>query len=202
MGNTPEPVELLERGAAMIPRPSIKLVLYHGVLAPRGGRGSCRPDSLRGDRVDPAPLCEVYDSAAQEQEMSNPSGTTFGAGDGVTTFQVPDLRGRFTLGVDPMAGGAGGRLTDGAAAITGGVGGAASHTLTADELPHHSHHYSSASVLLTNGRYPSYDSSDISQAEAFDAETAAVGGGRPHSNMPPFVAVRYIICVGVATPIV
>jgi hypothetical protein len=30
-----EPVELLERLAALIPRPRINLVLYHGVLAPR-----------------------------------------------------------------------------------------------------------------------------------------------------------------------
>jgi hypothetical protein len=30
-----DPVELLERLAALVPRPRINLILYHGVLAPR-----------------------------------------------------------------------------------------------------------------------------------------------------------------------
>lgn len=38
-------------------------------------------------------------------------GTTFGAGDGTTTFNVPDLRGRVTAGKDGMGGSAASRLT-------------------------------------------------------------------------------------------
>lgn len=37
--------------------------------------------------------------------------TTYGAGDGSTTFNVPDLRGRVIAGVDNMGGAAAGRLT-------------------------------------------------------------------------------------------
>lgn len=38
-------------------------------------------------------------------------GTTFGAGDGVTTFNLPDYRGNTSVGVDNMGGTAAGRLT-------------------------------------------------------------------------------------------
>src|SRR5258707_6849253 len=45
-------------------------------------------------------------------------GTTYGAGDGSTTFGVPDLRGRVPFGKDDMGGVAASRLTYSA---TGGI---------------------------------------------------------------------------------
>jgi microcystin-dependent protein len=52
-------------------------------------------------------------------------GTTFGAGDGGTTFGIPDLRGRAAFGRDDMGGSAAGRLTGGNSGITGTTLGAA-----------------------------------------------------------------------------
>src|SRR5690606_25444111 len=46
-------------------------------------------------------------------------GTTFGTGDGVTTFNLPDGRGRVVAGKDNMGGSAAGRLTN---AVSGGTG--------------------------------------------------------------------------------
>jgi microcystin-dependent protein len=62
-------------------------------------------------------------------------GTTYGAGDGSTTFTVPDLRGRAPVGVDGTSGSS---RVPGAStrAVTGG---AASVTLAASHLPSHSH---------------------------------------------------------------
>lgn len=68
--------------------------------------------------------------------------TTFGSGDGSTTFNVPDLRGRFMAGADAMGGIAANRITStylGAAATVGNAGGAQSHTLTTAQLPAHTH---------------------------------------------------------------
>ncbi|MBR0964774.1 tail fiber protein [Bradyrhizobium diazoefficiens] len=66
-------------------------------------------------------------------------GTTYGTGDGSTTFNVPDLRGRVTAGRDDMGGVAASRLTNtyfGASATAlGAAGGSQSHTLTLGELP-------------------------------------------------------------------
>ncbi len=66
-------------------------------------------------------------------------GTTFGAGDGVTTFNVPDMRGRIPAGLDAMAGSANaGRLANviaGGSAGTGNVGGSQQFTLLTGHLP-------------------------------------------------------------------
>jgi len=71
-------------------------------------------------------------------------GTAYGAGDGSTTFNVPDLRGRIAAGRDDMGGPAAGRLALGPA--LGAAGGAQSHTLVAAELAAHTHSASAATV--------------------------------------------------------
>lgn len=66
-------------------------------------------------------------------------GTTFGAGDGSTTFNLPDLRGRVTAAPDNMGGVQAGRLNSGAMAAVannvGGAGGTSTSTLTTPNLP-------------------------------------------------------------------
>jgi microcystin-dependent protein len=71
-------------------------------------------------------------------------GTAYGAGDGSTTFNVPDLRGRVPFGVDSMGGTAAGRLTGSAAGginanARGVSGGEQQHTVTWSEMPVHAH---------------------------------------------------------------
>lgn len=73
-------------------------------------------------------------------------GTTFGAGDGVTTFNLPDMRGRLAAGLDSMGSSPlAGRLTSlsitggGGAAAIGGFGGSESITLTVAQLASHNH---------------------------------------------------------------
>ncbi|MET4526534.1 tail fiber protein [Bradyrhizobium sp. JR18.2] len=64
--------------------------------------------------------------------------TTYGPGDGLTTFNLPDLRGRFIAGKDDMGGSAASRLTStylGSSPTLGATGGGQSHTLTLGELP-------------------------------------------------------------------
>lgn len=53
-------------------------------------------------------------------------GTTYGVGDGSTTFNVPDLSGRVVIGVS------------GTHAIAS-IGGEESHAITSDEMPSHTH---------------------------------------------------------------
>lgn len=60
-------------------------------------------------------------------DLFNVIGTTWGAGNGSTTFNVPDLRGRTMFGLDNMGGSAANRVTAGVSGIPGttlgGVGG-------------------------------------------------------------------------------
>lgn len=62
--------------------------------------------------------------------------TTYGAGDGSTTFNLPDLRGRIVAGTDNMGGVTANRLTPAMSSNTiGGTGGAANYQLNTGNLP-------------------------------------------------------------------
>jgi microcystin-dependent protein len=69
--------------------------------------------------------------------------TTYGAGDGATTFNLPDLRGYLLAGKDDMGGAAASRITAGASGIDGTVlgaaGGAQTVTLITAQMPAHGH---------------------------------------------------------------
>jgi microcystin-dependent protein len=70
-------------------------------------------------------------------------GTAFGSGDGSTTFNIPDLRGRLPVGKDDMGGSAANRVTAGGSSIAGttigATGGAETVTLTTPQIPAHQH---------------------------------------------------------------
>lgn len=82
-------------------------------------------------------------------------GTTYGAGDGTTTFNVPDCRGRVIAGKDDMGGSAASRLTStyfgGTATNLGATGGAENLTLTAAQLPSLSISGSTSGTMSVSG---------------------------------------------------
>lgn len=72
-------------------------------------------------------------SRATYADLFDAIGTNFGIGDGSTTFNLPDWRGRSDVGVD---GGAGRITTATMSAVTvGGVGGSETKALTATNIP-------------------------------------------------------------------
>src|SRR5690348_9602357 len=81
-------------------------------------------------------------------------GTVFGSGDGSTTFNVPDLRGRAAFGVDNMGGTAASRITSGGSGIAGttlgATGGAETVTLSSAQMPNHTHSVPSGSPGSSN----------------------------------------------------
>lgn len=100
--------------------------------------------------------------------------TDFGVGDGSTTFNLPDFRGRFAL-----AAGQGGGLTN---RTKGQKGGAEKHTLNTNELPSHSHSCNWAG----DHRHSIYDNG---HTHWFDVRHQQGGagwnGGRPHGTDRP-----------------
>jgi microcystin-dependent protein len=70
-------------------------------------------------------------------------GTAYGVGNGSTTFNIPDLRGRGIAGKDDMGGVAASRITSAGSGINGGglaaTGGTETVTLTSSTIPSHSH---------------------------------------------------------------
>jgi microcystin-dependent protein len=74
-------------------------------------------------------------------------GTLYGVGDHVRTFNLPDFRGRFPLGLNNKMGQRSGVFQGGASAIT----------LTQNELPSHSHGKGSLSSASAGNHTHSYD---------------------------------------------
>lgn len=122
--------------------------------------------------------------------------TTYGAGDGTTTFNLPDLRGRVPAGKDDMGGTAASRLTAGGSGITGTTlgasGGAETHTLTTPQIPSHTHTLTEAMPAITNGA-GSVNRASSNTADKASGTSGATGGGGAHNNTQPTLVTTYII---------
>jgi len=125
-------------------------------------------------------------------------GTYYG-GDGIVTFALPDLRGRAPMGATIDFG----DLTPHYLADSGG---SQTVTLTTNNLPAHAHGVTgSSAVALSNdpaGKTLGVPfSGDNLYAPAAGPQTGltgalgSTGGGQPHNNMQPYLAVNYIICL-------
>lgn len=122
--------------------------------------------------------------------------TTYGVGDGSTTFNLPDLRGRTIAGQDDMGGTSANRLTGAAGSvdgdILGGAGGAETHTLITAEMPAHTH--TGFAFQTTGGGANITHPAKIGNTNATQMETdASTGGGGAHNNVQPTLILNYII---------
>jgi len=115
--------------------------------------------------------------------------TTYGAGNGSTTFNVPDLRGRSLVGVD----GAAGRMASNDE--LGKSGGAETVTLGIGEIPAHTHNYEGwggFSYWLPTGLEEAIGYRQGLNG-ALTKASGSAGGGAAHNNMPPYQVGQYII---------
>ena len=115
-------------------------------------------------------------------------GTVYGAGNGTSTFNLPDLRGRTVVGMDDMGAGAANVITDTRARSLGGRLGEEKHQLTAAEMPSHSHAYGQA---FAGGAYDGHSSPLYNATRS--ASTSAAGGDQAHNNIQPSMAMYWII---------
>jgi microcystin-dependent protein len=106
----------------------------------------------------------------------------WGAGDGTTTFNLPDLRGRTLIGA--------GQGTGLSERLLGQALGAEKHTLTLAEMPSHSH---SLRTIPPDDPSPGGYSGGGWAGDAMTLETSRAGGDQPHNNMQPSAVASYII---------
>ena len=131
--------------------------------------------------------------------------TTYGSGDGTTTFNLPNLKGRVPVGFD---------ASQTEFDSLGENGGEKTHTLTTAEMPSHNHggavtgtgthihtirngsadtnkNVSSGSVALSNASAYTTASSEGGHAHGISAQ----GDGTAHNILQPYIALNYVIKV-------
>lgn len=126
---------------------------------------------------------------AQNTALFSLLGTIYG-GDGRTTFALPDLRGRV-----PMFYGSGPGLSTRQIGERGGV---ESVTLTTPQTPAHTHEVSQLPDAKVRGAGDQIRGIPTGADEGtftLATNTGSVGGGQAHENMPPFLAVNFVIAL-------
>ena len=140
-----------------------------------------------GGATAPADYLLCYGQAVSRETYSTLFGIiaeAFGVGDGSTTFNVPDLRGRMPLGKDNMGGVSADRVTEAEAdtigAAEGDQNGVGAHT--------HSITSSSPASAAPPNEVPQI--TGISTMQVLDTTNSA---GTTGGNIPPYQTVNYII---------
>lgn len=191
-------------GASALLVPPGSVSAYAGISVP-GGWLHCD-----GSAIDRTIYADLFASI----------GTTYGNGDGETTFNIPNLRGRNVIGLNSSE-------TD--FDVLGETGGEKRHTLTIGELPPHNHGVvdpGHAHGVTDPGHAHSYSNNSgdqgvntlTTQNDAADQveygqttgtsttgvtvntattgiTTMLTGGGESHNVLDPYMALRYIIKV-------
>lgn len=200
---TKQYVDAATSGGMLVPLPAGSVTTYAGSTPPNGWL------LCNGQAVGRTAYAALYAAI----------GTTYGAGDGSTTFNVPDLRGRVAAGLDNMGGTDAGRLDW--ANTLGTASGAQYHTLSTTELAAHNHgstadggdHSHTAYISIkqlvqtsdtgsgVEGFIPSSAwnlqlTGSTSSNGTHNHGTNNAGGGAAHNNMQPTMLLNYIISTG------
>ena len=107
------------------------------------------------------------------------TGILYGVGDGSTTFNIPDLRGRVPVGLS----------TDTEFDALGETGGEKTHVLTEAELAAHTHTYNKPTTF----DHTSAGSESEYGVKVATADTGSAGSGDAHNNLQPYQTVNFII---------
>lgn len=135
-------------------------------------------------------------SIAQNTALFSLLGTTYG-GNGVTTFALPDMRGRVLVHNGQAPGGS-------TTYTMGQIGGAESVTLTVTQMPAHTH---TVNAVTAEGNQSTPTNNLPADTKGLDKEYSdtannttmkntmigTTGGNQPHENRPPFITLKCII---------
>lgn len=112
-------------------------------------------------------------------------GTTYGTGDGSTTFNVPNLKGKIPVGYNSA---------ETEFNTLGKTGGEKTHTLSSTEMPSHTH---SIQFCTGAGGTANTNITGVTAGGSLAAtntdDIQNTGGGGAHNNIQPYITLNYII---------
>jgi len=127
-------------------------------------------------------------SIAENSPLFALIGTTYG-GDGVTTFALPDLRGRVPVHQSSVL-------------LLGQSGGEEQHTLTASEIAAHTHFLGNNAGATGLNPALSAPATAAKQLYAPPPSTGSMapsigltGGNQPHNNLQPYLTLNFCIAL-------
>lgn len=122
-------------------------------------------------------------SRTEYSELFSAIGVSYGNGDGSTTFNLPNIKGKMIIGYDP---------DDNDFDTMGAIGGSKTHTQTIEEMPSHNHSIPNSYLdNRTDGSVRQTGTgSYISRA---GSNTNNTGGGQPMDIMNPYIVMNYYI---------
>ena len=159
-------MDAIFRGSVLIPNLIGAMTLYAGGVEPEGWL------FCKGQEVSRTEYSYLFDVI----------GTTYGEGDGSTTFNVPDLKNRFPVGAGSSYG-----LND--------KGGSNTVTLNTKQIPSHTHAIKYENYQRGAGSNPTMGYIRYN-AGAQTGTSEPAGGGQAHENRPPYIAFNFIIYAG------
>jgi len=175
--------------AAKLDSAAVSVLMPSGTVLPYAG------SALPGNPNDYLLCNGAAVSRSTYSTLFTAIGTTYGVGNGSTTFNLPDLRGRVIAGQDDMGGTSADRLTNQTGGLNGdtlgATGGAETHTLTEAQIPAHTHDFP------IDGNNGSVDGtivkSSVTELNPHTKTTTSTGGGVAHNNVQPTIILNYII---------
>jgi microcystin-dependent protein len=113
-------------------------------------------------------------------------GTTYGSGDGSTTFNVPNLKGKVAVGRDS---------SQSEFDALGETSGEKTVTLTEAQMPSHTHSLSPGQVVGTGwtGGSTGNAYSPLGNNPQYNTSISSTGSGEAHNNLQPYLVINYII---------
>jgi microcystin-dependent protein len=169
-----------DEAEAMVDKAEEELIqsMLVGVILPFSGEivpdGFLECDGQEVSRVDYAGLFEVI-------------GITYGSSS-LTTFNVPDLRGRVPVGGDEAQN----EFDE-----LGKIGGEKTHALITSEMPAHDHPHThteiTAVATIINGGLEAPAASSLPGIGTTGSGGTSAGGGEDHNNLQPYLTLNFII---------
>ena len=138
-------------------------------------------------------LCNGQEiSRTDYAELFSVLSTKYGTGNGSTTFNLPDLQGRATVGKSS---------SDTDFNVLGKTGGEKAHKLVVNEIPAHQHYIGAGTTKNEAtgyglGKTDSFTNRVMVDKEVGvtgDSKTQAIGGSKVHNNLQPYMTCNFII---------